>query len=144
MSAKVIFPSLFKVSPSSLRVARPSPLGLTAKRFQSSTGYASIKQIKTTDEMLKLIKDPSKLSVIDFYATWCGPCKTMVPFLSKFVGTYPDVNFYKVDVDESSDLAEYFGVSAMPTFVFARDEEVLHKIRGANPAGLEKAIKELK
>lgn len=128
----------FQVS-SALRTRIP----MTAMRFQS-TGYASIKQIKTTDEMLKLIKDPTKLSVIDFYATWCGPCKAIVPFLSKFVDTYPEVNFFKVDVDESSDLAEYFGVSAMPTFVFAKNEEVLHKIRGANPAGLEKAIKELK
>ncbi|KAL3231599.1 Thioredoxin-3, mitochondrial [Nakaseomyces bracarensis] len=144
MFAKTIFPTTFKRLPG---IVSPYAIGaklpFTAMRFQS-TGYASIKQVKTTEEMLKLIKDPSKLSVIDFYATWCGPCKAMVPFLSKFVDAYPEVNFYKVDVDESSDLAEYFGVSAMPTFVFAKNDELLHKIRGANPAGLEKSIKELK
>ncbi|KAI8388949.1 related to Thioredoxin-3, mitochondrial [Nakaseomyces glabratus] len=114
-----------------------------AMRFQSSGGYASIKQVKTLEEVQKLMKD-SNLSVIDFYATWCGPCKAMVPFLSKFVDQYKDVKFYKVDVDESPDVAEYYGVSAMPTFVFTKDDDILHKIRGANPKGLAKAIEEFK
>lgn len=105
-------------------------------------GYSSIDKLTNLKEFETAIKN-EKLSVVDFYATWCGPCKAMAPHLSKLVQEYPDVSFYKVDVDESGDVAQHCGVSAMPTFVFAKSGKLLGKIVGANPNGIEQGIKDL-
>lgn len=110
-------------------------------RFQSS--YASITKIINVADFESAVKK-TELSVFDFYATWCGPCKAMAPHLSKLTQEYPDVSFYKVDVDESPEVAKRCEVTAMPTFVFAKDGQLLGKVVGANPNGLEKGIKDLK
>ena len=58
-------------------------------------------------------------TVIDFYATWCGPCKAISPFFEKLKGEYSDkVNFVSIDVDQDTETAMKYSVSAMPTFVF--------------------------
>lgn len=57
--------------------------------------------------------------VIDFYATWCGPCKMMAPVVETLAGEYEGrVRVYKVDVDKERQLAALFGVRSIPTFVF--------------------------
>ncbi|QLG70822.1 hypothetical protein HG535_0A07640 [Zygotorulaspora mrakii] len=127
MFARVSFRNLQKVS------------GL---KLRSQSSYSKITKIANLKDFESLIKNPS-LSVIDFYATWCGPCKAMAPHLSKLVEEYPKVDFYKVDVDESSDIAKNCEVTAMPTFVFAKGGKLLGKLVGANPSGLEKGIKDL-
>lgn len=114
---------------------------LTTNRFYSS--YSSIQKLRTVEEYSKVISD-GKLSVIDFYATWCGPCKAMIPHISKLIKENSDVNFYKVDVDESSDLAIHCQVNSMPTFIFAKDSKLLDKVVGANPPAVENIIKQLK
>lgn len=113
-----------------------------SRTFTRSKGYSSIPKLTSVAEFESSIKG-QKLSVVDFYATWCGPCKAMAPHLSKLVQEYPDVGFYKVDVDESPEIAQQCQVSAMPTFVFAKKGELLGKIVGANPQGLEQGIKQL-
>ncbi|QLL31116.1 hypothetical protein HG536_0A09330 [Torulaspora globosa] len=113
-----------------------------SKTFARFKGYSSIPKLTSLADFQSSIKG-SKLSVVDFYATWCGPCKAMAPHLSKLVDEYPDVGFYKVDVDESPDVAQHCQVSAMPTFVFAKNGEMLGKIIGANPQGIEQGIKQL-
>lgn len=61
----------------------------------------------------------SRPAVIDFYATWCGPCKMMAPMVESLAGKYADkVDFYKVDIDQESELASVFGISSIPTFLF--------------------------
>ncbi|CCK72058.1 Trx3p KNAG_0I02730 [Huiozyma naganishii CBS 8797] len=116
----------------------------TGRRFQStSSGYASVKKLTAMSELHSAIKSP-KLSIIDFYATWCGPCKAMIPTVSKSIAENPEVTFYKVDVDESPDLAKFCEVTAMPTFVFAKAGDMLKKVVGANPHGLQEGIDSLK
>lgn len=112
------------------------------RAFLRFKGYSSIPKLTSLADFQSSIKGP-KLSVIDFYATWCGPCKAMAPHLSKLVDEYPDVGFYKVDVDESRDVAQHCQVTAMPTFVFAKDGQLLGKVVGANPNGIEQGIKQL-
>ncbi|EDO14671.1 hypothetical protein Kpol_325p10 [Vanderwaltozyma polyspora DSM 70294] len=112
-------------------------------RFKSS--YESIVKINELNEFKqKLIDNKNGLSVIDFYATWCGPCRAMAPHLSKFVKEYPNVSFYKIDVDENPDIAQHCEVTAMPTFVLAKNGEIIDKLVGADPVGLEKTINENK
>ena len=63
-----------------------------------------------------------KPTIVDFYASWCGPCKMLSPIMEKLSKKYEDkVNFYKIDVDESSDLANTLKIKAIPTLIFFKD-----------------------
>ena len=75
--------------------------------------------------------------VIDFFATWCGPCKRIAPTFENLATAFTTVTFLKVDVDECAELVEKFSISAMPTFVFLKDGQVVKKVEGADMAGLE-------
>lgn len=63
------------------------------------------------------------LAVVDFYATWCGPCKMLAPILDGVAKETSDVAFYRVDVDQAPDLARRFGVMSIPTLVFFKNGE---------------------
>ena len=87
--------------------------------------------------MVKIIEDESQIPaqgivLIDFFATWCGPCKHVAPKFEELSKLYPHVTFLKVDVDESVELTEKFNVRAMPTFVFLHNGEVVKTIEGAD------------
>lgn len=87
--------------------------------------------------MVQHISDESEISlegsvVIDFFATWCGPCKTIAPVFEKLAQIYPSISFLKVDVDESAELAEKFEIQAMPTFLFLKDGRIVKRIEGAD------------
>ena len=57
--------------------------------------------------------------ILDFYATWCGPCKMLAPELKAFQKEYKDkLIIYKIDVDKERELAKFFGISVMPTIFF--------------------------
>jgi thioredoxin len=71
-----------------------------------------------------LIKD-SNLVVLDFSATWCGPCKVLTPQLENLAKKYPNVVFLKIDVDEFEDITSTHSVSAMPTIMFYKKGHLL-------------------
>jgi len=83
-----------------------------------------------------------KLSVIDFHATWCGPCHAIAPTFEALAKQYPGVNFLKCDVDAARDVAALYKVSAMPTFIFLKGSNQVHTIRGADRMGLQNAVKQ--
>ena len=61
----------------------------------------------------------SGFAIIDFYATWCGPCKMMAPMVETLAGKYAGkIDFYKVDIDQEPELASVFGIRSIPTFLF--------------------------
>lgn len=64
--------------------------------------------------------------VVDFFATWCGPCRMLAPILEEVEGEHPEIAFYKLDVDEAPELATEYGVMGVPT---------LMKFSGGAPAG---------
>lgn len=82
-----------------------------------------------------------RVTVVDFFATWCGPCKAIAPKIVEFSDTYKDVYFCKVDVDQLPAVAEKMEVSAMPTFKLFKNGEEISKVVGANPRALEELIK---
>lgn len=87
----------------------------------------------------------ARLVVIDFYATWCGPCKLIAPAIKKMAVELKDqVIFLKVDVDETDDIAGEYKIEAMPTFIFIKNKEVVDKFSGANEAKIKEAIDKLK
>jgi thioredoxin 1 len=85
-----------------------------------------------------------KLVVIDFSATWCGPCRIIAPLFKELSESIEDVVFVKIDVDENPDTAAKYNVSAMPTFVFLKGGAVVDRLMGANPARLQELIDEHK
>lgn len=79
--------------------------------------------------------------VIDCFATWCGPCKTIAPEVVKLAHAYPGARFFKLDVDEVPDLAQELGVRAMPTFLLFKGGKQVDEVVGANKSALEAAVK---
>jgi len=74
--------------------------------------------------------------LVDFWATWCGPCKTLGPLIEKVVGEYNGaVKLAKVDCDKEQQLAAMFGVRSIPTVVLVRDGQLVDGFSGAIPEG---------
>ncbi|KAJ3013503.1 hypothetical protein HKX48_005726 [Thoreauomyces humboldtii] len=84
-----------------------------------------------------------KLCVVDWSATWCGPCKAVAPRFDKLSGEHPGVIFLKVDVDEQQALAKEHSVSAMPTFHFFRSGKKLDEVVGADINKVERLVRSL-
>ena len=79
-------------------------------------------------------------AVVDFNATWCGPCKMLGPVLEKLSGEMADrASFYGVDVDENSDLAEEFGIMSIPTLVILKNGEKVAERLGFAPEPILKS-----
>jgi len=92
---------------------------------------------------LKDFKDTigsSKLTVVDFHAAWCGPCKMIAPVFKQLAESHENANFIKVDVDEAVDIAAECGIQAMPTFMLFRDGTKVAEVVGANPQALKSAV----
>jgi len=85
-----------------------------------------------------------KLVVVDFHATWCGPCKMIAPHLEEMDKTMDDVVFLKVDVDDCEDIAEEYKVTAMPTFIFLKNMAKVADLTGANIDKLKAIVAEHK
>ncbi|XP_051144589.1 thioredoxin H2-like [Andrographis paniculata] len=85
-------------------------------------------------------KQTSKLIVINFTASWCGPCKYMYPALDEFAEVYKDVDFIKIDVDEFEDVAQEFQVQALPSFVLIKKGKKVNHVVGAKKEELRKKI----
>ncbi|ANZ75933.1 BA75_03012T0 [Komagataella pastoris] len=100
-----------------------------------------VQEINSAEEFDKAIA--SGVVLVDFFATWCGPCKMIAPVLDKFSKEYEQVSFYKVDVDKLSEVAARFEISAMPTFLFFQNGEVVSKVTGANAAAIKQTITKL-
>lgn len=86
--------------------------------------------VKTIDELSEI---PSTGKVIvDFFATWCGPCKRIAPFFLELSEKFPTITFLKCDVDEAEDVSSFYGVQSLPTFLLINNGSVVKTVEGAN------------
>uniref|UniRef100_L7M652 Putative thioredoxin-like protein n=1 Tax=Rhipicephalus pulchellus TaxID=72859 RepID=L7M652_RHIPC len=91
----------------------------------------------------ELSNSGASLVIVDFTASWCGPCQRMAPVFDSLSNKYTQAVFLKVDIDQCQEVAAAQGVSAVPTFVFFRAKAKLATLRGADPNTLEAKIQEL-
>jgi thioredoxin 1 len=93
-----------------------------------------------TPEEIKELQTNGKKILVDFWATWCGPCKQLIPRLEKIEHDYTDVVFVKVDVDENQDYALELGIRSVPTVIIYSGEELLHRSSGLQPDSVYKEV----
>lgn len=122
----------------------PTSAKSTSSSYSSSSRTASAKSgtVKpiTSDSQFSTEIAYKGLTVVDFYATWCGPCKQLAPFLDSLAQANPRVNFLKVDVDSMSSLAQRYGITAMPTIKFFKNGSEIHTIKGADFSAISSQV----
>lgn len=103
-----------------------------------------VKQLDTADEFDAMVAEAAKegkLLLVDFYATWCGPCKTIAPKIVAMAEEMKDFClFAKVDVDENEETAEKYEIQAMPTFLIFANGMKVDSMAGANETKIREMI----
>ena len=86
------------------------------------------------------IMDSEKTVLLDFWASWCAPCRMVVPIIEEIAGERPDIKVGKINVDEQPELASKFGIMSIPTLVVMKNGKIVQQVSGARP---KKAILEM-
>ena len=102
-------------------------------------------EVKITNENIETLKNGAEPLVIDFWATYCGPCKVVGQFISQLAAEYEGkVTIAKCDVEECEDIAIDLGIRSVPTIIFFKEGKVVDKIVGAaNKAKIQEKIESL-
>ncbi|XP_050443858.1 thioredoxin, mitochondrial-like [Adelges cooleyi] len=101
------------------------------RTFTSSVVRRSIVKIQDQEDFNKLVINSKEPVVVDFFATWCGPCKMLQPRIESIIGEQNGaVSLVKVDIDENAEIAMEYGVSVVPELIAMRGGKVLSKIVG--------------
>jgi len=99
-------------------------------------------QALTDSNYAEIVEQSSIPVLVDFWASWCGPCRLLSPVVDKLAVMYEGkMNVVKCNVDESSDIPVKFGIRNIPTLLFFKDGQVVDRLVGAVPqAEIEKKI----
>lgn len=88
--------------------------------------------IEINELELNQLQSSGKKILVDFYATWCGPCKMLMPRLELMSKKYPDVKFVKMDVDKNTDYAVKLGIRGVPTIMIFDGHNLIDRSSGLN------------
>lgn len=102
-----------------------------------------VQHIQSTQEFQQLLANnpPNKLIVVDFFATWCGPCRVIAPKFEELSSANSHITFVKVDTDRLQQVAQQCGIRAMPTFQFYKGSQKVDEFAGANVAKLNELVR---
>ena len=102
-------------------------------------------EVTVTNENFESLKSGAQPLVVDFWATWCGPCRMVAPIIAELAQAYDGkVTVAKCDVEECEDIAAEYGIRNIPTILFFKRGQVVDKLIGAQPkANIEEKIKAL-
>ena len=87
--------------------------------------------IELTSENFNQEMQNNDLLLVDFWAEWCGPCKSMHPIFTRMAKKYKSVRFARVNVDNAQDIAMKYGVQSIPTFIMFKNGEIANTMVGA-------------
>jgi len=87
---------------------------------------------KINTQQLNQLKNDGYKLLVDFYATWCGPCQALTPRLENLEIKYPNVKFVKLNVDENVEFSLDLNIRTVPTVIFYDGNKIIHRSTGAN------------
>ncbi len=93
-----------------------------------------VKEMNTAEFKAAVLS--GNLTVVDFYATWCGPCKMLEPIIEQVSEDYPDVTFGRVNVDANMDIANELGIESIPLVLYFKDGKQMDALLGYNSAAI--------
>ncbi len=88
-------------------------------------------RILSSANFAQYVLQSDKLVLVDFWAPWCGPCRLMAPIVEELAGEMEEVIIGKLNVDESSDIAQKFNILSIPTFIIFKRGEVVEQFSGS-------------
>ncbi|MCR8745720.1 thioredoxin [Romboutsia lituseburensis] len=90
-------------------------------------------RILNNDNFKTEIESSDKVVIVDFFATWCGPCKMLTPIFEELSNSMTDVDFVKVDIDQSLSIAQKYDITSVPTMMIFKNGEPVDTIIGFVP-----------
>ena len=95
----------------------------------------------TKDNFKTEVVESDKPVLLDFWASWCGPCRMQGPIIDQLAAAHSNVVFGKVNVDEEADLAAEYGITSIPTLIIFRDGRLINQVTGVtSKASLERML----
>ena len=79
------------------------------------------------------VEGSKKITLLDFYADWCGPCRMVGPVIEEIASEHPEILVGKINVDEEPELASAFSVMSIPTLVVLKNGKIARQVTGARP-----------
>ena len=87
----------------------------------------------TKENFTKEVLESEKAVLLDFWASWCGPCRMVSPIIDEIAEEYPEIKVGKVNVDEEDELAQKFGIISIPSIFVVKDGKIVNQTVGAVP-----------